>query len=66
MPEQTAAKKFKPCRATIGPDDEDATIYMCNRKQPHRNLHMELDKEGYPIASWCSCRECRQFLEDIA
>lgn len=59
-------KPKKPCRATIGPDDEDMTIYMCNRKQPHKNLHAELDEDGDPIASWCSCRECKVFLEDLA
>ena len=45
------------CAATMGPDDDDPTVYCCDRKVPHTFLH-STGPEGEEVAWWCSCPEC--------
>jgi hypothetical protein len=46
------------CGATMGPDDDDPHVYVCDRKAPHTFLH-STGPEGEEIAWWCSCPDCR-------
>jgi hypothetical protein len=62
MPETTT----KPCGATVGPDTDDPYIYVCNRTQPHTNLHADIGPDGNVIATWCSCADCKNCPEDIS
>jgi len=54
------------CTEAIGPDPQDPTVYLCNRKQPHTTLHAELGAEGEPIAIWCTCPDCKNAPEDLS
>jgi hypothetical protein len=62
-PAPSAPTTREACAATIGPDEDDATVYRCNRSDPHGHDHVMFDEAGEVVAWWCSCPDCRDNKE---